>query len=62
MPYKTRRKSPKSRKTSGKTVSKIAPHTGPISVPIPPTMTIARIVNDSVMMNASGTSVPTKLA
>jgi hypothetical protein len=35
---------------------------GPDQLPIPPTMTIARIVNDSVMLKASGTSVPTKLA
>ena len=50
------------RSSSGSSVSRIAPHTGPISVPMPPTITIDRMVKDSVMKNASGTSVPTKLA
>jgi hypothetical protein len=50
------------RRNSGRTVGRKAPHTGPISVPIPPTMTMARMVKDSVMKNASGTSVPTRLA
>jgi len=43
-------------------VSRIAPATGPISVPMPPTTTMARMVNDSVMKKASGVSVPTKPA
>ena len=38
----------------------MAPNTGPIIVPMPPTITIARMVKDSTMKNASGTSVPTK--
>ena len=44
-----------SRSSSGSSVSRIAPHTGPISVPMPPTITIDRMVKDSVMKNASGT-------
>ena len=46
----------------GQDREQIAPNTGPISVPMPPTITMARTVKDSVMVKASGTSVPTNEA
>src|SRR6185436_8012321 len=55
-----RRSSPKPRSNSGRKVSPTAPITGPIMVPMPPTITIAIMVKDSTMPKASGTSVPTK--
>src|SRR3954452_3813668 len=57
-PTITKRSAPTSRSTSGRTIMTAAPISGPQSVPMPPTITIARMRIDCVNRKVFGNTAP----